>query len=82
MNHTICDLPPAPAPRHPVHAGKLSPSAKNCKGCAALQWEDLPAYPHFNLPASRRRICTEVTPPRIPGNIRCPLICITFSSEE
>lgn len=49
---------------HPVHTGVLSPSAHNCEGCPSLQWEE---------GARRRRVCMWHDPPRIPGNINCPM---------
>lgn len=63
---------------HPVHAGKLSPSAKNCKGCSLLQWEDLPISPSIHprqtsagVASTRRRLICAGGPWKIP--IRCPL---------
>ena len=67
---------------HPVHAGTLSPSSKNCKGCPRLRWEEIPADLHFIIPASRRRVCMWFDPPRIPGNIRCPLTESEADQEE
>lgn len=58
----ICKLD---ATQHPVHTMLLPPSSKNCKGCDRLQWEEEGAY--------RRRVCMWHDPPRIPGNINCPL---------
>lgn len=55
---------------HPVHTGELPASSKNCKGCYGLVWQD---WYDFGTGYHRRRVCTWHDPPRIPGNIRCPV---------